>query len=282
MKKFAWLTALAILLPVIVFGFLGCMKKPDHTPDFGPEVTWEDIQKTAVNDMPPDPLNMKEGQYTSIDVTQAIDTQVPITLSQRLDHVLKRTDTESEALLEFEVKSNELDASGTWKQSIDYPKLTMEKTTTTANSVDKSQPQSSKIGAMSLKALKASDEEAPVKITYHNLKREDGFMPVPILVKNRPDCGGVKDCDRGLRFMRLSFDRVVWENDTKGTKTAYRITYSPDIPTYVSDWNDPEGLFPSNQFQFCYQTWMEFTSGSQTQVVPVQQCADMRDFQHGS
>lgn len=281
MKKFAWLTMLAILLPVLLFGFIGCMKKPDHTPNYGPEVTWEDIQKAAINDMPPDPMQMKEGQYTSIDITQTIDVQMPMTLSQRLDRILKRTDTTTEANLEFEVKLNELDASGTWKQSIDYPKLSILKDSA-QSTVQNVQAKSAKIGAMSLKALKATDQQTPVKVTYHNLEREDGFMPVPILVQNQPDCGGLKDCAKGLRYMRLSFDRVVWETDAKGTKTAYRITFSPDIPTYVADWNDPEGLAPSNQFQFCFQTWLEIQNGSQTQVVPVQQCADMRDFQHGT
>jgi hypothetical protein len=118
-------------------------------------------------------------------------------------------------------------------------------------------------------------------VTYHNLKREEGYTAVPLLVKNKSDCGGVKDCNKGLRFLRVSFDRVIWDSDDHGNKTTYHITYSPDIPTYIADWSHPEGMYPTNQLQFCVQSWVEVTSGNQTQVVPVQQCADMRDFQFG-
>jgi hypothetical protein len=106
-------------------------------------------------------------------------------------------------------------------------------------------------------------------------------MPVPVLVKSKPDCGGVKDCDKGLRYTKVTFDQVVWDSEDHGTRTKYTITYSPDIPTHIMDWSHPEGIYPTNQFQFCAQTWIEIDNGTQKQVVPVQQCANMRDFQFG-
>jgi hypothetical protein len=286
MKKIIWFSLLAILVPVLVFGFLGCMKKPDHTPNYGPEVTFTDIQKAAVNEVPPDPESMKAGQYVSLETTQVLDTQSPVTLAQRLDELTSRSTAEDEkqtGLIKwlFTITLNELSPTGQWQQSVDKDRqLSMEvASSTTVSPQNSTMSAKAPIGIYSLKALQTSDEQAPVKITYHNLKREDGFLPVPILVKKKADCGGVKDCDRGLRFMRLSFDRVIWDSDDHGTKTTYRITYSPDIPTYIADWSNPEGIYPTNQYEFCAQTWIEVDNGTQKQVVPVQQCKDIRDFQ---
>ena len=140
---------------------------------------------------------------------------------------------------------------------------------------------SKSLKAYTLEGVRASDTAAPFKVTYHNLKREDGFMPVPQVVASRPDCGGVKNCSQGLRFVRVSFDRVVWETAEKGTKTNYRFTYSSDIPTYVYDWL-PGDVYPTNQIDSCAQTWVEVSNGTQTQVVPVRECMEITDFQFGS
>lgn len=278
MKKILLLTAFAILVPLVLFGFLGCMKKPDHTPDYGPQVSFEDIQKTAADNVPPDPMTIKLGRYISIDVTQVIDTQSPMTLSQKLDTVTAYNDTPTEIQWTFEVTMNELGTDGVWKKSIQNFDLVYEKNNKQSQASTFESPAQTKMSSYSLKALQTSDTSSPVKVTYHNLKREDGFMPVPLLVKNRPDCGGVPNCDNGLRYIQISFDRVVWDSEDHGNKTHYTITYSPDIPAYVADWSHPDGIYLTNQIKFCAQTWIEIEGNGQKQVVPVQQCADMRDF----
>lgn len=278
MKKYLVMSLFAIVIPLILFGVIGCMKKPDHTPNYGPEVSTEQIL-SVLQEMPVDAAAIKAGQHVSIDITQVIDTQTPQTLFQRLDKVTARRETDSIIELDFEVTTNSLE-DGIWKQSIDAPTVTVTKETEASTSNAKSnsiRPQ--KIAPMSVKAMKAADEQSPLKVTYHNLKREDGFTAVPISVMNQPDCGGITNCERGLRYLRLSFDRVIWETGDRGIKTSFRITYSPDIPPFVVDWADPYGLELSQQLQTCVQTWMSITSGNITQEVPVQQCTDVRDFQ---
>ena len=231
---------------------------------------------------------MKKGQYISLDVTQSIDGQPPLTMLQRLDEILERTETSERIDWQFHVTQNQLvDSSGTWKQTKDVYDIGMEKDPSTAIAAISGTALSvtdKKMNIYSLKGLQAEDEQSPTKVTYHNLKREDGYMPVPLLVKNHQDgkCGGVQNCDKGLRYVRVSFDRVIWDRPDKGIKTAFTFTYSADIPTYIADWDSPSSMAPSNQIQSCAKTWMEIESGSMTQVIPIQQCADIRDFQHGS
>lgn len=290
-NRIIWLTLVAILAPVIVFGFLGCMKKPDHTPDYGPEVTFAQIQEAWENDMPPETLTMRKGQYVSIDVVQVIDHQAPVLLSQRLDEITDRADvvggpSQDQTLAvswDFSVVRNDLQADNTWKQSKDYPRLELDLSEADVQSFAAKATGTPAKGIYTLSGLRTLDNETPLKITYHNLKREDGFMPVPVDVKNQADgdCGGLANCDRGLRYMQISFDRVVWDRPDKGIKTTYKISYSADIPTYIFDWSNPDDIYPTNQLQFCAQTWLELESGSQTQIIPVLQCANMRDFQHG-
>jgi hypothetical protein len=283
MKNLTAQMALAILIPLFLFTVIGCMKKPDHTPNYGPEVTIDEIQKVALDSIPPDPSKIKLGQYISIDVTQVIDTQAPVTLSQKLDSVTKYDAVKDPlyVLMTFQVKMNELSNTGQWLTSVQEYDMALEKDRNIPLGLSaQGRNPSAQMGSYSLKALKKAEASSPVRVTYHNLKREEGFIPVPPLVKSRPDCGGVQNCERGLRYLRLSFDKVIWEND-EGTKTSYRVVYSPDIPTYIADWSNPDGIYPTNQFQFCAQTWLKIQNGEQNQVVPVRQCADMRDFQFG-
>lgn len=287
MKKIIAITALAILLPLVLFGFIGCMKKPDHSPNYGPEVSWEQIQKVWNLDTPPEPLSMKPGQYVSLNYTQVIDVQSPLAFRQRSDEVKSRTEDPEQIEWIFHTKENILDfESGQWKSSeqdqepLYYLKNEAQPASLSLKATGV-KPQSH-IKVFSLQALKAVDQTTPQKITYHNLHREDGFLPVPQIVRNKPNCGGVLNCEQGLRFMRISFDRVVWESAEKGIKTTYRITYSPDMPTYIYDWTHPNDKFPTNQYQFCAQTWLNVTSGSQNQIVPVMECAEVVDFQFGS
>ena len=286
MKKVTLLTLIAILIPLIVFGFLGCMKKPDTTPNFGPEVSFADIQKVAVIDTPPDPETIKKGQYISLDVTQTIDQQPSITLSQRSDEVTLRDDSDPTRIeWNFHVKMNELDSTQHWKSwEQDFPIAYSKAQVANLQVKTKSNMPGGRISAYSMKALSTDDQTQP-KVTYHNLSRIDGYLPVPSIVQSHPNCGGVRDCAKGLRYTKITFDRVVWDSDNHGNITTYSITYSPDIPTYIADWSDPSSeypsTYPSNQLQFCAQTWIDVENNGQTQSVPVQQCADIRDFQFG-
>ncbi len=291
MKKMMIYSILAIGLPLVIFGFVGCMKPPNLTPNYGPEATIESIQKAISSDAPMDPLSIKKNQYVSIDETQVIDTQVPTTISQRLDQVVAYEDKPDQVNLSFKVDMKEL-LHGNWQQSTQTYSLAIGKDraptaisgATTANltlnqkiakALSENKP------ALSIQSLKKLDAKSPLRVTYHNLKREQGLMPTPEIVKSHPNCGGVLKCDLGLRYLRVTFDRVVWDSDVHGTKTAYQIIYSPDIPTYIHDWDSMEELYMTNQYQTCAQVWLEIDNGGQKQTVPILQCAIMRDFQFG-
>lgn len=269
-----------------------CMKKPDHTPDYGPEIPFTDIQKAANFDMPVEPSTIKKGQRVSLDFFQVVDTQQPMTLMQRSDEVTFQSEEKDANTQEtvsyhwtFNVILREMDETGHWKISQSpYGPLCYAVTEQgcTAMSAQAQEDTKGSLRPYTLQGVRTKDLEEPYKVTYHNLKREDGFLPVPQVVANRPDCGGVKNCSQGLRYVRISFDRVIWESEAKGTKTNFRFTYSSDIPTYVYDWI-PGDVFPTNQVDSCIQTWIEITNANnQTQVVPVRKCMEITDFQFGT
>lgn len=287
--------------------FLGCMKKPDLKPDYGPEVALDQIQKAVSDSSFSDPTTIYKDQYVSLDQIQVIDTQMPMTVYQRLDQVTNRQEDSSYYYLSFHVHQNELQSGGTFKESQqDFNNLVLakpensqtqtaeiNKAPTISDSINKSEVQITGTNndqvvtkqiyqPASVGAIKKMDSNSSVRITYHNLSKTTATIPVPNIVRQKPNCGGVKECDKGLRLYIISFDRVVWDADDHGIKTNYRFTYSPDIPTYVHDWDDMAGLYFTNQYETCMQTWLEVTQQGQTQVVPVRQCIGVSDFKFGT
>ncbi len=278
MKKVILLTGLAILIPILVFGFLGCMKKPETKPDYGPTVSLTQINKAVSQSTPVAPLTIKKGQFVSIDFTQVIDTQGITVLAQRLDEVLTAADQPTAVNWSFRVTLREYFPNGTSKSSVQTYNLAYQK------AVPATAPQSGTVASLgevqkfsaplSLSSLAKADASVPTKITYHNLVQEEGIL------KDGACIGSL--CRNGLRYLKVSFDRVIWEDEERGTKTKFSIIYSPDVPTYISDWAIPEEMYLSNQVQFCTQTWIEITNGNQKQSVPVKQCSEMRDFLFGT
>jgi hypothetical protein len=260
------------------------MKKPDHTPDYGPEVEFSEVEKASKVDMPIAPEMIKTGQYVSVDVYRVIDVQSPDTIWQRRDDVTAQTEEPGSFHWTFNVQLKERNSSNQWQISeVKYGPLCYEKVYKSgacSSAATQSYQPTKSIRSFTTQGIREMDAAQPYKITYHNLKREDGFLPVPQPVSNKPDCGGVKNCTQGLRFVRVSVDRVVWEDENKGTKTSYSFTYSTDIPTYVYDWL-PGDVYPTNLIESCAQTWVEVKSDTQTQVVPVRECMEVTDFQFG-
>jgi hypothetical protein len=276
MRKILLIAALAILIPILVFGFLGCMKKPETKPDYGPEVSLDQINKAVSESTPVAPLSIKKGQFVSLDFTQVIDTQGITTLAQRSDEVMASDDAGTEINWTFQVNMREFFPDGTSKSTKQDYKLAFQKNQTasvtqTSSSSDEVQKFSSPVSLMS---LKKADAAVPAKVTYHNLTQESGVL-------REGSCIGAL-CRNGLRYLKVNFDRVIWENEERGMKTKFSVVYSPDVPTYISDWAIPEEMYLSNQVQFCTQTWIEVSNGDQKQSVPVKQCSEMRDFQFGT
>jgi hypothetical protein len=125
----------------------------------------------------------------------------------------------------------------------------------------------------------ATDPNEP-KVTYYNLQKSSGTMPVPDLVKARTDCGGLAKCDT-IRYVAVSFDRVVWDNSGNGTKTSIQYVFSPDVPTYVYDWANTDVMFFTTQISECAQQWVAQVSNGSTRYIPVRDCRDLLDFRFG-
>lgn len=282
--------------------FMGCMKKPELKPDYGPEVSIDKIQGAVSQHSFADATSIYKGQYVSLDQTQVIDTQMPMTVYQRLDQVKDRQEDSNYYYLSFHVKQNEYQSGGTFKQSEqDYNNLVLakEQSTQALDSKQSATPENQTTSVQqvldsstyvpqqvfqptSVGKIKTMDSGSTLKVTYHNLSESNITIPVPSNIRQKPNCGGVKNCDAGLRLYVVSFDRVVWDADDHGIKTTYRFTYSPDIPTYIHDWDNLGGLYFTNQFETCMQIWMEITQNNQTQTVPVRQCIGVSDFQFGT
>jgi len=269
MKKLLLISLIAILIPLMLFGFLGCMKVPENKANYGPETTFEEIRKASGNDAPTDPFSIWKGQYVSIDTSYVIETQIPTLVSQRLDEVTDYAEDTNKVYMQFDVTLVELN-DGAWKQSKLEPLvLSLKKTET------------QRLKQLAMKAM-ANDG---AKVTYHNLKKETGILPVPEIVRKKPNCGGVPGCK--LRYVQLSFDQVKWDSPDHGIKTSVKFIYSPDIPTYIADYDDmgswgDYGVPLTNELQACFQTWLELSNNGQTQVVPYLQCREVRDFQFGT
>jgi hypothetical protein len=272
-----------------LFALTSCMKKPDFAVDPGPEFSIEQINQAAERDMPALPETVLKGQVVSLDAYQVIDTLSPVTIWQRSDLVTDQSEDSDKFHWSFQVDMREKDAgTNEWKLSQqNYGPMCIEKIEhacdTQTESTKAAEP-SRPIRPYTLQGMKALDAENPYKVTYHKLVREDGFLPVPQAVANRPNCGGVVNCAQGLRYVRISFDRYIWVSEENPTRTSFRFTYSSDIPVYINDW-DLLALGEAsltNQVDFCAQTWVTVTNNGQTQIVPVRECMEVTDFQFGS
>lgn len=295
-----------LLCTFAAIAFSSCMKKPDHTPDFGPEASIDEINASLKIDMPMMPETIAFGQTSSLDWYQVVDTRDPITFYQRADKVTAFADLttasgDSRYCWEFTVKADQRDDSGMWKTSIDkfgplaYPSSdTTDCSGMAPNVVSLNKLLTFQIRAdiglkpLTLTDLKQSDSTKTVKTTYHKLKREDTMIPVPQAVAanpnwcgTNPDRGGkTRACKKELRIVRLSFDRVEWPDNEKPFKVSYKMSFSSDVPTYISDWN-VGSLILSNQIESCYQFWKEFKNGEVTQNVPIRVCKELVSFQFG-
>lgn len=299
MRRLLLLTAIAITLPLLLFTFVGCMKKPDNQTNYGPEISLQKIQESIGNETPLDFRSIKKGQYISLDETQTVDIQAPLTYYQRADEVtdlIKENSKDNKEIYTFgifSVKTQEL-VDGTWKDSLlsnlgvglyaDPISPTPMAITTNTRKKEAARTEYG-LSILSLQKLDATSEK---RRTYHNLSRETGSMPIPPAVANQPDCGGLPEmvCRNGLRYLKIKFDIVDWDSETHGIKTAVTYIYSSDIPTYVSSWDnlnpqDPNAIYFTNQLKGCAQTWIELPNGTSKQTVPVMRCSEIRDFQFG-
>lgn len=306
MKKIFFITFLAVVVPLIVFGFMGCVKAPSTNIDYGTEASEQSVTDAVNNAVstaaPTNPLSINKDQFVYIEHTQALDIYEPALISQRGDTVTDRTDTTTTFDLGIDIQLNELQSDGTMKMSRSHSDLPLNKPVPASASVppdasavpqtDDHQlwikklttPKLVNIQDYSWGSLKKKDATTPAptdpKVTYYNLQTSSGVMPVPALVQARTDCGGLPKCDT-IRFASVSFDRVVWDDAGNGTKTSIQYVFSPDVPTYVYDWANTDVMFFTTQISECAQQWVAQTTNGTVRYIPVRDCRNLLDFRFG-
>lgn len=234
-----------------------------YSQDYGPEVSVKDIQDALNSGAPTNPYSIKKGQYVSFSEIETIDTQGPIILSQRLDQVTDSVTTPEKIDLFFQVDLHEI-INGSLQSSTQNYVLSIP---------------NQKLPVKSFLALGKTNLNSIEKVTYHNLTKEFGVMPVPEVVKTHANCGGVTNCDAGLSYLKVTFDRVVWDSANHGVKTSFLFISSGDIPTYIHDWSDIHNLYFTNLIKSCTKTLFEVMNADQIQIVPVLRCTEVQDFQ---
>jgi hypothetical protein len=272
-------------LLVFLLVLSACVKQPELKADYGPAVSISDIQKAAFSMAPPDPYSIRKGQFISMDEYQVVDSKPPTTFFQRSDEVTAISEDSTTVKMSFKVNLQELDAQGQWKTSTQPYNLTFLKSNSVAEALAYFQTLNTKneseVQAYTINKLRTLDATKP-KVTYHNLKSTEGTFDTPGSVLSKPNCGNITNCKTKMRYTEISFDRVVWSSDDIGEKTSIRYIYSPDMPTYIEDWTNEDGIYFTNLYKSCAQVFKSFSQGGQSQVVPILGCAEIRDFQFGA
>jgi hypothetical protein len=266
---------------------IGCMQKPDPKPNYGPETVPETINQ-AFAEFTSDPGTIDKGEFAYMESTLQIANLPPKLSFQLGETVTNKTENSTGWVLTI-VQENVMQENEKPVVSKTERRACVPKDKTKDCEVETSVMANSKANYFSqmlnfnvnknldsAKPLKIKDflqtlgTEKPIKataqrISYHNLKKEDVTFPLPNLVRLRSNCGGLARC-QNLRAMSVSVDKVIWENDERGTKTTFRFIWSPDAPYFAS------------QLLGCAQTWMDI----QGQTAPVTQCEEVKDFTFGT
>lgn len=271
MKKLLTITFLGIIVPVLLFAMIGCMKEPDHVPDYGPQVDLNDVQSAIDELNQADPQTIKKSEYSDVMTTLQIDTQPAQDFQRLTTTIINKTLSPDqkeyifsivERLIEYQY-SPPKDTTTNTEATLPNPNAPAS-VTPESIALPLSKPYGSN-QTISMKALQRFEETSPARVTYHNLSKEAGFRAIPSIVKMKEGCGGLLHCDRDLRTMTVKFDRVVWESPTRGVRTRFMFIVSPDVP------------FFSYQLLGCAQSFLDF----QGRVVPVTQCDEVVDFTYG-
>jgi hypothetical protein len=249
-----------------------CMKKPESKPNYGLETTPDAINQ-AFAELTSDPSLINKGEFVYAETTIQIATLPPKLSMQLGETVTNKTASPSGWTLtivqEQVLQDGDIPVTSKTERRACVPKDKTGECIVTYN--QKTINPLSKKPALKVKDfLSAMASQKPAqsqkqRVTYHNLIKESVQFPLPNLVRLRSNCGGLAKC-QNLRATSVSVDKVIWENETSGTKTTYRFIWSPDAPFFAS------------QLLGCAQTWMDL----QGQTAPVTQCEEVKDFTFGT
>lgn len=254
---------------LMLLTLVGCMKAPTHDVDYGPEVKPSEVQ-SALDDLgAPDPFTIEKGEFAAYSYFQTIDVSFPRLVKQESVEVAQKSEDESNILFQIISKTRSFGSDGSYKEEarLDTPALKKKPSSFDAMQLS---------GNLKSFSLIPFSEEMPKRKTFHNLVKERSTMSIPAEVLASKNCGNTKLCTcdidgmnckpkNDLRSTSVTVDLVIWESDTKGSKTRIKYVTSPDVPYF------------SNLLQNCWQEWIEI----ENRVVPVTVCKELKNFKAG-
>jgi len=271
---------ISVLVPFVISCALigsGCLKPPSQNLDHGPEVPASEVQLAILDAWgSADPATIGAREFVSLEQDQKISTLDPRVVYKESTEVLKRVISGDEITYTLVVRTTSMDEAGNFKPVtstaqelvVKSPGSTQNLASTSRSpafpdsvealqksmadgrgglfqSSNDSDIQENALGLQTvLSMFDACVKSKDWDVTCHNLTVSHGWSLPPVGVSNRPDCGGIPNCQ--ISFKRISFDLVVNlpSSDGKNThqeKVIYDFTISQDVP-YLSRLTD-----------FCYQ-----------------------------
>jgi len=264
----------------LCFISMGCMKTPNHDVDYGPEVQPKEVQ-LALDDLgAPDPFTIEKGEYAAYSYFQTVDVSFPRLVKQESVEVSQKAEDESSIFFQVISKTRTFGSDGSYKEEarLDTPALKKKPSSTQSMQTKTFELVTfqTNSGFKSFNLIPFS-EDMPRRKTFHNLVKERSTMSIPSEVLSSKNCGNTQLCKcdadglnckpkNDLRSTSVTVDLVIWDSDTKGTKTRIKYVTSPDVPYF------------SNLLQNCWQEWIEI----ENRVVPVTVCKELKNFRSGT
>jgi hypothetical protein len=227
MKTFFFL--IAILLGLSITQNSTAQSKPS---DFGPEYTFQEIEKAFDNVKRPPLLSINVGEFAYSEFSTTVpNSSVTVIYKQQSMTVTKKQfcnegnqqlppcsyfPGQKGFVIGLVTEIRELDQNGNMKpsQSFNYYFIPV-----------------SKLAIDLMGEIKMSSQ----KYTYHNLSVVYSLQPIPDLVQKRSDCGGLglENCQKRLKSTNISFDVVDWAGFKPEIRT-YAYSFSQDVPYLAS------------------------------------------------
>ncbi|MBX3018330.1 MAG: hypothetical protein KF767_10600 [Bdellovibrionaceae bacterium] len=272
---------LRLWLPLVALAAAGCMKEPELKADFGPEVTSAEFSSKLSEIEGPDPYTIKKDEYAYFIRSTVLQDQV-YQLDKRWAYtVTNKTEDANDHIFSF-VKETREYVGDQEKISQNQSEVRLTKRSSNTSSLKLSQLQfrptetrTAPIVQMSTLTPFAYRPASTEKVTFHNLKLEKTYVPVPDFVKQRANCGGLSSekCRGALKAFVMTFDQVQWTGN-EGQRFSVLWIFSPDIPYFGSTmFPSPAGVLKS-----CGTTQVPYEG----QRVKVTQCDEIKDFTFGS
>lgn len=268
---------MALVLPVVLFTLVGCMKGKAKKEDLGPEVSPEAIDQALSKAIGTgDVTRTAVGQYLLYSTVRRLENaDSVITLGGTRVEVLDRQDKDADPLANFTLRITQSTrmGDGSFETTQSESPLTFRKPATAT-----SLALPSSLRRLNAKAIveRAMEETplgggGPVKTTFHHLQESSATIDPPPTVKAKSNCGGLNPCQLDVRYVQ--FDLVMWSSDTDYQKVALDFAFTSQVPflPYGQDDQQLSGLLLTD----CRSTYVPI----EKRTVYVRDCLNLDDFQ---